>query len=137
MKEADTHNLMSDYEMPKDAEDTNKEPEDNTYYPHLKRQIYLNLIYDESVYRSMEEVDWRIKNYMSFDSGIGTYTPVLYVSDFWHLRKHLTELNETSIHELIHGKNKTELSNSTEEEQEELPHLRLHFRPYESYYYTM
>lgn len=47
MKAEDVHNLMSDYELPADSKNES-EPEDLNYYPHLKREFYLNLIYDDS-----------------------------------------------------------------------------------------
>ena len=63
----------------------------------------------------------------------------MYASDFWVLSKHLVELNDTSIYELIHGKNKTEVKEGEEpkEEEEELPHLQLIFKPFETYYFMM
>ena len=81
MQAGEEHNLMSDYELPKDIQ---TEPEDNTYYPHLKREIYLNLLYDDDIYdSSLQKVDWRIAPYLPYDMSVGSYSPVLNPSDFW------------------------------------------------------
>lgn len=52
---------------------------------------------------------------MAIDTKLGIYHPLSYLSDFWVLRKNLYELNSTSIHELVHGKNVTQNETSTEE----------------------
>lgn len=90
--------------MPKDVKNSS-EPVDETYYPHLKRSIILNLLFDDTEYPTVEAMDFRMKPFTAIDRNLGLYNPIMYASDFWVLRKHITELNLTSIHELVHGKN--------------------------------
>jgi len=57
-KIAATANLLSgDIEMPKDATNAS-EPVDETFYPHLKREINLHVVTDSSVYPNIEAIPW-------------------------------------------------------------------------------
>jgi len=93
-----TANLLSDIEMPKDVDDS---PKDLTYYPHLKRQIDLHVVTDSQVYPDIEVIPWQLRMHLLADSRIGTFDPIIYPSDFWHLKKHLTLLNDTSMDTLV------------------------------------
>ena len=48
--------------MPKDKEETVEE--DDTYYPHLKRFIDLNLVADNTIYPDLENIHQFVKPYM-------------------------------------------------------------------------
>ena len=40
---------------------------------------------------------------MEIDRQLGLFTPILYVSDFWHLLKDLTLLDQTNVEKVIAG----------------------------------
>lgn len=86
--------------MPKEKENPD-EPKDETFYPHLKREINLHIVTDSSVYPDFEPIPWQLRMHLMHDSRLGTFDPVVYPSDFWHLKKHLLLLNETSIEKLV------------------------------------
>jgi hypothetical protein len=120
---------MSDYEMPKDAENESEKEEDKTFYPHLKRFLNLNLVTDHVVYdESMSMVHEFVKPFMQVDYTSGTYNPIMYASDFWVLQKNMILLNDTNI-DILSGKVKPEPIEG-EEETEELPNLMLSFNPF-------
>ena len=64
---------------------------------------------------------------------LGTFNPMLYLSDFWVLQKNMMLLNDTNI-DLLSGEVKPEPKEG-EEEIEELPNIMLTFRPYPISYF--
>ena len=78
-------NLMSDYDMPKEKAAEGDEEKDETYYPHLKREINFHVVCDHSIYKDMRQLNPLVARWFTFDPVVGLFDPILYVSDFWHL----------------------------------------------------
>ena len=81
--------------MPKEKSDS--EEVDETYYPHLKREINFHMVCDTSIYKSVQQIHPLLHQHFSIDHVLGLYEPILYVSDFWHMQRDLIMLEEESI----------------------------------------
>ena len=97
VKEEDTVNLMqetlSDIPAPKKAENATEDK----HVPHWKTEIYLNLIFDETKYKYKFGMPSEVSSNIVVDWDTITYDPIVYVSDFWLLKKHMVPLNTTVI----------------------------------------
>jgi hypothetical protein len=93
VKEEQLMNLMSDVPQPK-AKTVEDDSEDQ-FYPHWKREINVNLICDKSLYNQTGSMPSEIARNLKVDWGSFTYSPIIYMSDFWHLKKDLRPMNET------------------------------------------
>jgi hypothetical protein len=67
-------NLLSDIEMPKEKDD---EPKDETYYPHLKRELNLHVVTDSSVYHDVEQIPWQLRMHLQADRQTGSFNPII------------------------------------------------------------
>ena len=88
---------MSDYDMPKEKTTEDEADKDETYYPHLKREIYFNVICDHSIYKDLRAVNPLVARWFRVDHMLGLFEPILYVSDFWHLKRDLILLDKEAI----------------------------------------
>ena len=88
---------MSDYDMPKEKAAEDDEDKDDTYYPHLKREINFHVVCDHSIYKDMRQVNPLVARQFIVDHHLGMYEPILYVSDFWHLQRDLILLDQESL----------------------------------------
>lgn len=74
---------------------------DDKFYPHWKREIYLNVICDHTTYAKNAmhtgAMPPAVAANLKVDDAVDAYEPILYVSDFWHLKKDYVQLNDTLI----------------------------------------
>ena len=93
-KNAEEINLLYDDAPP--LEMKSDEPEDDTFYPHWKPTIDMNLIYDTTSYkRDSGSMPKELMHFLTVDPELQAYEPILYMSDFWCLNKYLVPLNES------------------------------------------
>lgn len=76
-------------------QDEDAEPDDDTFYPHWKPVIDLNLIHETTAYTKTGDIPRELYSYLQVDFDTYTYQPIMYMSDFWVLKKHMIQLNET------------------------------------------
>ena len=79
------NNLFSEIDMPKEKQE--EVEVDETYYPHIKREINFHMVCDTRVYHNLEEILPHTRKYLfpTVDRSLGLYAPILYISDFWLL----------------------------------------------------
>ena len=88
---AKSANMMGDYDLPAEIE-SEKDP---NYYPYLKPALSLHAVFDETDYTmSMSNGNPFLQPFMSWDKQWGLYSPIMYASDFWNLRKSLRPLDD-------------------------------------------
>lgn len=95
MKEEETVNLleaMNDMPAPKKEEVDDGE---DKYYPHWKPEININLLADHTKYQVKMGIPNEILKEMRLDSKLMAYEPIIYLSDFWCLNKHMIPLNDS------------------------------------------
>ena len=63
--------------------------DDQAFYPYLKQELNLHLLHDNTVYKSRDSWMPLIAHLMRHDKVLGTYDPILYLSDFWVLMRDL------------------------------------------------
>lgn len=80
-------------EGPKNKTEMANEP----YLPYLKKEINAHLICDQTVYKDRTAFSPLIYYSMSFDDKLGLYDPILYLSDFWYLRRDLILMDQTAV----------------------------------------
>jgi len=97
VKEEGTKNLMTS--LTKDDKAANAQTEakseekekDDKFYPHWKRELYLNVICDHSTYAKNAmhtgAMPPAVAANLKVDDAVDAYEPILYLSDFWHLKK--------------------------------------------------
>lgn len=100
VKEDETVNLMeqlnSDLPVPKKEVD----PTEDQFYPHWKPEIFCNLVFDSSIYHLKQGIPPAVLSAIKkggLDWDTKTYAPIVQVSDFWVLKKHMVPLNESLI----------------------------------------
>lgn len=80
----------------KQKEDTdNEEAKDDKYYPHFKKELFLYLLYDPQMYEYPNGVIPQVAPYLKLDFDTMCYHPIIYLSDYWLLKKDLVMINET------------------------------------------
>jgi len=64
---------------------------DDKFYPHWKQEIYLNVICDHTTYAKNAmhtgAMPPAVAANLKVDDAVDAYEPILYLSDFWHLKK--------------------------------------------------
>ena len=55
----------------------------------------MNLIYDNTPYQKDGTMPSEVAQALKVDWKKGTYQPIIYLSDFWILKKHLIPINDT------------------------------------------
>jgi hypothetical protein len=89
-------NLMdstfSDIPLPKEKVN-NTEEED--YAIFWKPSIYVNLVYDTSKYKRDGQMPAEVASNLKIDWINYAYEPIIYLSDFWVLKKDMPILNDT------------------------------------------
>ena len=72
---------------------------DDKLYPHWKQELYLNVICDHTKYpkNSMHTgvMPPAVAANLKVDSEAIAYEPILYLSDFWHLKRDHVLLNDS------------------------------------------
>ena len=94
-KEEETKNLMASLTKDDKAKSANQseeaKSEDDKLYPHWKREIYLNVICDHTTYAKNTmhtgAMPPAVAANLKVDDDVDAYEPILYLSDFWHLKK--------------------------------------------------
>lgn len=93
-KKSETVNLLDDVPAPK--EKVVEEEVDENYYPYWKGAIDCNLIFDTTEYNmANSNIPKEVAQKLKLDFSRYTFEPIVYLSDFWVLKKHMTELNDT------------------------------------------
>ncbi|TNV80823.1 hypothetical protein FGO68_gene13054 [Halteria grandinella] len=116
IKESIKRNLLSDdIPMPKAKEEPTDELDDGKFLPYFKPELYLYLIYDNSAYQMPQGPPIQIRERMKIHHDTNMYEPIIYLSDYWLLKKDMVLINDT------------------------LPslNLSLHFNTYSFNYYVM
>jgi hypothetical protein len=97
VKEEDTVNLMeqalNDIPAPKKDDD----PKQDKFVPHWKTEINMNLVADDNRHEFKRGMPPEISKNIVVDWESTTYLPIVYLSDFWLLKKHMVPLNETIL----------------------------------------
>lgn len=88
---------MSDVPIAKKPTSEDSDSEEDFYYPHWKHQIDINLICDDSLYNVTAAIPSEISRGLrgKIDWQTATYEPIIYLSDFWLLKKDLRAMNDT------------------------------------------
>lgn len=94
IKEEELVNLMSDIPQPK-AKTAEVDENEDQYYPHWKKEININLVCDKNLYNKTGNMPSEVARNMKVDWTYNTYAPIVYMSDFWHLKKDFRPLNDT------------------------------------------
>ena len=98
VKKGETKNLMAVLAN-KTVEDAESADPDDQLYPHWKQELYLNVICDHSKYPkdSMHTgaMPPAVAANLKIDSEALAYEPIIYLSDFWHLKRDFVQLNDT------------------------------------------
>ena len=72
---------------------------DDQLHPHWKRELYLNVICDHTKYAKNAmhtgAMPPAVAANLKVDDAVDAYEPILYLSDFWHLKKDYVQLNDT------------------------------------------
>lgn len=83
MKEEDTVNLMDQLQSDLPQPTKKVDLEEDQFYPHWKREVYLNLVYDDKKYNIKEGMPSEIAASLKVNWDYHVYEPIVYVSDFW------------------------------------------------------
>ena len=98
IKEDIKRNLLSD-DIPMPAQkETKAEEDDGKYHAYFKKELYLYLIYDPATYGLGEGGNGPpapILSHMRIDRSVNHYFPIVYLSDYWCLKKDLVHINDT------------------------------------------
>jgi len=105
-KEQETVSLMDssfgDIPPPKQKEASadlstgnNDTKDDDNVYPHWKTLIDLNLIFDATFYNTNGPMPSEMARVLKVDWDTMSYAPIIYMSDFWLLKKNMVLLNDT------------------------------------------
>eukprot|EP00353_Schmidingerella_taraikaensis_P001847 CAMPEP_0185599028 /NCGR_PEP_ID=MMETSP0434-20130131/82409_1 /TAXON_ID=626734 ORGANISM="Favella taraikaensis, Strain Fe Narragansett Bay" /NCGR_SAMPLE_ID=MMETSP0434 /ASSEMBLY_ACC=CAM_ASM_000379 /LENGTH=160 /DNA_ID=CAMNT_0028228245 /DNA_START=123 /DNA_END=605 /DNA_ORIENTATION=- len=92
-------NLMGDIDMPEEKEtgEAVEAAKDETYYPYLKQELNLHVLHDKTIYKNKSSFVPLIAHIMSHDPTLGTYNPIVYMSDFWHLMRDLVKVDTETL----------------------------------------
>jgi len=97
--QAETVNLVdSTFGAPQPKQKEEEDPEeevDDTFYPHWKPVIDLNVIYDQTHYDVGAPMSSEVARNIRIDQRQMKYQPILYLSDFWLLKRDYVLLNDT------------------------------------------
>lgn len=99
IKEKTVRNLLDDNPVKQvETKEKNEEgievEEDKTFYQYFKKELYLYLILDQNTYTTKSLPPPVAKN-IKFDLETMTYDPIIYLSDYWLLKKDMVMINET------------------------------------------
>ena len=97
-KDSDTKNLMDDFTAEKSAQKpVEKEEIDENYYPFWQQELYINLLVEHQKYPKGNSavVPPEIAKALKIDFEKNSYEPIIYLSDFWNLKKNMFQLNDT------------------------------------------
>jgi hypothetical protein len=96
IKESARRNLLTDdIPMPQPKEEKQDEEDDGKYFPYFKPQLYLYLVYDNTAYQMPQGPPPQIKDKFKIHYETNMYEPIIYLSDYWVLKKDLVLVNET------------------------------------------
>lgn len=95
IKEKKVRNLLDDspQSMVKEKEEVD-ENEDKTFYQYFKKEIYLYLIHDTTAYQ-LTSLPPPVADAIKINEQTHTYWPIVYLSDYWLLKKDLVMVNES------------------------------------------
>lgn len=85
---------MSDIPQVKDKK-KEQQAEDDLVVPHWQPEFYFNVIYDQSVYDLQGTMPSEVAAKLRIDWTVYAYQPIIWISDFWNLKKHMVPLNST------------------------------------------
>ena len=94
-KEEDTVNLMEQMTTDLPPPKQNEDPNVDSYFPHWKNTIDINLVCDFMKYSLKGGIPSEIAANLRVDWDIYAYDPIVYMSDFWMLKKNMIALNES------------------------------------------
>lgn len=94
IKEKVKRNLLDDNPQNLVKQEEDKDDVDKTYYPYFKPEIYVYLVLDTTSYTS-NSFPPPVANAVKLDFDTMTYDPIIYLSDYWVLKKNLILVNET------------------------------------------
>ena len=86
--------LTSDIPQPKMKGEGSDEDEDH-FYPHWQSNIDINLICDPTKYSVTGGIPPEIARAIHVDWASMTYEPIIYLSNYWNLKKNMRALNDT------------------------------------------
>jgi hypothetical protein len=99
LKESDLVNLMdsamSDIPQPKSKGSSTEDDDEDQFYPHWKKEITINLICDKNLYNQTGNLPSELARNLKVDWTYTTYAPMIYMSDFWHLKKDFRAMNDS------------------------------------------
>lgn len=70
--------------------------QDNNLYPHWKPDIFIYMVPNTIKYQRVGGMTVDIWNSVKVDHDIGTYSPIIHLTDFWQLDKNLVLINDTT-----------------------------------------
>lgn len=87
---------MSDIPAPKKKGESEDDDEDR-FYPHWKHRIDINLVCDDALYNKSGSIPSEISKSLrgKIDWRTNTYEPIIYLSDWWLLKKDMRAMNDT------------------------------------------
>lgn len=94
-KEAELQNLLDDTPPIKTKEQEEIEKSNDEVKPHWKNEIYVNVVADNTPYPKQGGIPSEVSKNLKIDWRIDAYEPIIYMSDFWLLKRDLVELNDT------------------------------------------
>ena len=78
--------------------ETKDDEDDGKYHAYFKKELYLYLIYDPATYGVGEGGNGPpapVLKHMRIDGSVNHYFPIVYLSDYWCLKKELVHINDT------------------------------------------
>ena len=88
-------NLLDDNPPIKTKEQEEIEKSKDEVVPHWKKEIYINLVADNTPYPKTGGIPSEVSKNLKIDWNIEAYEPIIYMSDFWLLKRDMVELNDT------------------------------------------
>lgn len=96
IKESNKRNLLSDDIPMPEAKKTEEEVDDGKFYQYFKKELYLYLVYDNTAYQTADGgPPIQIRGSMNIDHKTNSFYPIIYLSDYWCLKKDLVMVNDT------------------------------------------
>ena len=86
--------MNEDIPAPKKVED----PTEDKFVPHFLPAIDINLLFDNMIYSKNSPMSPELMAHMKIVHGL--YEPIIYLSDFWNLKKNMVALNSTLVSEI-------------------------------------
>lgn len=71
--------------------------DDGKFFQYFKKELYLYLIYDNSAYSANEGPPIQIRQLMQLNYETMSYSPIIYLSDYWCLKKDMVLVNDTLL----------------------------------------